>query len=160
MVSESQALLFTDYRGLRVKDMQGLRLRLREMDSRYQVVKNRLLGLALARQGVELPNDILNGPLAIAFCYGDVVGPAKALSAFAEETKLLTLRGGILGGRILSPQEALSLGKLPGREELLRRLLGQMQAPLYGLGGLLQAPLRNLAAALVARREQLEKGAS
>ncbi|MBI2846022.1 MAG: 50S ribosomal protein L10 [Chloroflexi bacterium] len=156
MVSESRALFLTDYRGLAVKDMRGLRLRLGEMDCRYRVVKNRLLALALAGQGVELPAYLLTGPTAIGFCYGDVVGPAKALSAFAEETKVLAIKGGILERRILTSQEILSLAKLPPREELFRRLLGQIQVPLYGLGGVLQAPLRNFLGVLAARRDQLQ----
>lgn len=156
-LAQSQALLFTDFRGLKVGQIRELRLRLREMDCGYQVVKNRLLGLALTKVGVGLPAELLSGPTGIAFCYGDVVGPAKALLSYAEETKLLSLRGGVLERRVLAAQEAVALAKLPSREELLRRLLGQMQAPLYGLGGVLQAPLRKLVGTLVARQGQLEK---
>lgn len=155
-VSASQAVLLTNYRGLRVEEMRGLRQRLREVNCSYRVVKNRLLGLALAKIGVEIPPDLLAGPTAVGICHGDVVAPAKALVDFAEEGKVLSIRGGILGRRILGQQEVVDLAKLPPREELLRRLLGQVQSPLYRLRGTLAAPLQQLLAALHARSQQLQ----
>lgn len=154
--ARSQALILVDYRGLPVSEMRRLRGQLRDEDCALHVVKNRLAKLAAQQAGFPAVEPLLSGPLAIAFCYGDVVSAAKALTAYATETKLLAIRGGILGPRVLDPAGVEELARLPSREMLLARLVGQASMPLYSLVGVLAASLRNLVYVVRQRMDQLE----
>lgn len=154
--SRSQGLIMTDYRGLKVEEMRTLRNRLREESCSYHVVKNSLVKLAMEKVGLPLEETLLAGPTAIGFCYQDMVAPAKAIVNYAQETKTLSVRGGVMGNRIVSEEEMISLSQLPTRDELLAQMIAQLQTPLVGLVNLLSDSLRALIYLLQARAEQME----
>ena len=156
--SRSRAAILTDYRGLPVTEINQLRNKLREAGSGYHVVKNRLVKLALREVGLPVPEELLKGPTAIGFCYEDVIAPAKILTEYAKEFKTLTIKGGILGTRVIDEQAVSSLADLPSREVLLAQLLGGLQSPLGGLISVLSGTLRGLVAVLKARADQLQAG--
>ncbi|MGC8839207.1 MAG: 50S ribosomal protein L10 [Anaerolineae bacterium] len=151
-------VVFTDYRGLPVKDLEGLRRQLREANASYQVIKNTLFRLALERVGKKAPQDLLQGPLAAAFAE-DPVAAAKVLTKFARDSKVLQVRGALLGDRFVDAAGVETLSQLPGREELLAQVLGALQAPISGLVTVLAGPLRGLMNVLNARAEQLKEAA-
>ncbi len=152
----SQALIMTDYRGLKVEEMRTLRNRLREESCGYHVVKNSLVKLAMEKVGLPFEETLFAGPTAIGFCYGDVVAPAKALANYAQETKTLAIRGGLMGSQVFSAGEIISLSQLPSRDELLAQIITQLQSPLVGLVNVLSDSLRALVYLLQARAEQME----
>jgi len=152
----SQAAILTDYRGLPVIELSQLRHKMREAGGSYHVVKNRLVKLALKEAGLPVPEELLQGPVAIGFCYEDVVAPARILTEYAREYKTLTIKGGILGQRVMDEQAVSSLADLPPRPILLTQLLGSLQSPLSGLVGVLSGPLRGLVTVLKARTDQLQ----
>jgi len=154
--SRSQALIMTDYRGLKVEEMRTLRNRLREESCGYHVVKNSLVKLAMEKVGLSFEEALFAGPTAIGFCYEDVVAPAKALVNYAQETKTLSIRGGLMGSRVISEGEMISLAQLPSRDELLAQMIAQLQAPLVGLVNVLSDSLRALIYLLQVRAEQME----
>ncbi len=154
--SRSQALIMTDYRGLKVEEMRTLRNRLREESCGYHVVKNNLVKLAMEKVGLPFEEVLFAGPTAIGFCYEDVVAPAKALVNYAKETKTLSIRGGLMASRVVSEGEMISLSQLPTRDELLAQMITQLQAPLVGLVNFLSDSLRALIYLLQARAEQME----
>lgn len=154
--SRSQAIILTDYRGLPVPEISRLRHQLREMTTGYHVVKNRLVKLALEKAGLPVPEDLLRGPTAIAFCYEDVAAPSKALMDFARESRILTIKGGILGDRVITAEEVSALAALPPRDVLRAQVLAGIQAPIAGLLDVLSGPLRQLVHVLQARAQQLE----
>ncbi|MFQ5945241.1 MAG: 50S ribosomal protein L10 [Anaerolineae bacterium] len=156
MLGSSQALLMTDYRGMAVGQMQTIRNRLSELDCTYQVVKNRLVRLAMDRAGVEYVPSLFDGPTAIGFCQQDVVGPAQALVAYAKETKLLTVRGGLMGDRVLDQLQVEEIASLPTRDELVGRMMSRLQAPLYGLAYILSEQVQGLLRVVMARARELE----
>lgn len=156
--SRSQALIMTDYRGLKVEAMRTLRNRLREESCGYHVVKNRLVKLAMEKVGLPFEETLFAGPTAIGFCYQDVVAPAKALVNYAKETKTLSIRGGLMGSQVMSEGEILSLSHLPSRDELLAQTIAQLQAPLVGLVNVLSDSLRALLYVLQARAEEMDVG--
>jgi large subunit ribosomal protein L10 len=142
--------LLTDYRGLTVSDMARLRRSLREAGGEYKVYKNTLVRFAVRDLGLVELEELLSGPTAIAFVHGDPAAVAKALRDFSRVNPNLVIKGGLLGGNVLSAQRAGALAELPSREVLLSRLAGSLAAPMQQLAGLLQALPRNLAYGLKA----------
>jgi len=148
--------ILTDYRGLAAAEMTELRRRLRDSGIDYKVVKNTLLRFAAERAGRDELTTQIEGPLAIAFGYGDITEPARTLSNYIETNKSsLSIRWGFMGDKLLTSAEIVTLSSLPPREILLARVVGGMQSPLTTLVGQLGAPLRGLVGVLQARIQQL-----
>jgi len=124
-----QGLILTDYRGLQVTDMEQLRRDLRQQNIKLQVVKNRLLQLALEGKGMEVPGDWLQGPTAVAYCYDEVQPAAKALNDFAKDSDSLSIKGGVTSAAILTAEQVATLADLPSREVLFAQVLGGINAP-------------------------------
>ena len=134
--------------------MTGLRNKLRDAEVSYQVVKNRLAKRAAAEAGISGLDEHLVGPTAIAFTSEDPIAPAKILQDFADEDDTFSIKSGFMDGQILSPDEIEALSKLPSREELLGKVLGSVQSPMYGLAGVLNGLLRNLVGVIGAIEEK------
>lgn len=150
-LSGSTALIVTEYRGLKVGELQDLRKRLRQRKVEYHVVKNSLLSRAAAKTDREGLKTMLSGPTAIAFSNGDEVELAKGLMDEAKTLKALKVLGGLISGKAYTAEDIGSLAKLPGRAYLQGQIVGSLQAPLGQLTGLLQAPHQNLIHVLTAR---------
>lgn len=153
-LSRSQAAYLTDYRGLTVAEISDLRGRLRDgSDTELAVAKNTLLTLALQEVGLPVPEEQLQGPTAILFCYNDPITPAKVLTKYAKDNDKFTVKGGIVGERTVDLQEVQAMADLPSREEILATLIGAIQGPAQALFGTITAPLREVAQVLHARSE-------
>jgi len=150
----SRVAVLANYRGLDVAAITALRRRLRESGSELKVAKNTLTGIAAREVGLQGLEAYLEGPTAIAFGFTDPVAPAKILNEFMREFKQLEIKGGILEGKVIQDKEIRRLADLPAREVLLGKVLGGMQAPLYGLVSVLQGSLRSFVYALEAIRRQ------
>jgi len=150
--------ILTDYRGLSTPELTILRKKLRGLGIEYRVTKNTLASLAAERAGRNDLTGYFEGPVAIAFGYGDITEPAKALVDYINTSKAsLSIKGGFLAGRTLTIEEAMSLAKLPPREILLAKVLGGMQSPVTSLVNCLAAPMRGLLITLQARIKQMEE---
>ena len=161
-LEQSQATVLTEYRGLSVTQLAGLRARLRQHDAEYRVVKNTLTLRATRELGIEVDEALLAGPTAATFCTGDVVPVAKVLRDFARESPQLVVKGSILDGQLLDAADTLRLAELESREELLARLAGLFGAVLAQPARLANASLAKAArlfAALVAKREEAGESA-
>ena len=157
LFSKSSVGVLTDYRGLTAAEMTALRRRLRESGIDYRVVKNTLARLAASRAGKEEVISSLEGPIAIAFGYGDIKAPGRVLDEYIRSSKTsLSIKGGFLGSRLLTSEEVIVLYKLPSREVLLGKVLGGMQAPILALLASLTAPMRGMIGVLQSRIQQLE----
>jgi large subunit ribosomal protein L10 len=154
MLRDSSALAVADYRGLTVSEMHTVRRTLRANGVSLKVAKNRLLKIAAEDAGLAELKPMLDGPTAIATTTGDEVSLARALQDAFRPYKVVTLRGGLLGGQPVSAADLQRLASLPGREVLLGRLAGGMAAPLTGMAGVLAANLRNLIGVLSAVADQ------
>ncbi|MCY3910769.1 MAG: 50S ribosomal protein L10 [bacterium] len=153
-ISEAEAVVITDYRGLDVPAMADLRRQLREAGGDYKVYKNTLTRFAARELDLDL-DDVLLGPTALAFTGtredgspGDAVSLAKALCEYADGSSFLTIKGGVLDGQVLSADEVGALSKLGTRTEILAEIVGLLEAPLAEMAGLLDAPLVELAGLL------------
>ena len=157
-LSRTTIVIATDYRGLLAKQMAELRNALAKAGVGYHVVKNTLAYRAADQIGKPQLRDIIEGPVALAFGYDDVVNVAKALNQYIKSTTLpLEIKGGLLGDRILPAEEVLKLASLPPREVLIARLLGQLQAPVGSLHNVLNFPLRGLLNVLQSRAQAASK---
>lgn len=156
-LKSADTLLVADYRGLTNSELAGLRVKLLDHGAKLSVVKNTLTRRAAEAAGADALLALLEGPTAIAFVEadGNPVAVAKALTDTAKETKILTLRGGVLSGNPISAEEIESLAKLPTMDVLRAQLVGVIVAPLSQLAALLNAPLQNLVGLIDARIEQL-----
>jgi large subunit ribosomal protein L10 len=155
---ESNGAVLTDYRGLTVKQLQELRRSL-GASANYAVAKNTLTKIAAKEAGVELDEELLVGPTAIAFITGDVVEAAKGLRDFAKANSPLIIKGGFLDGKVLEPGEIQKLADLESREVLLAKLAGGMKASLSNAASLFNAPLSQTARLLAALQAKVESEA-
>jgi large subunit ribosomal protein L10 len=156
----ASAALLTEYRGLDVGQLAELRRSLRDAGSEYKVYKNTLVRFAARDAGLDI-EDLLTGPTAIAFigerpdgAAGDPVMVAKALRDFGRTHPTLVVKGGVMGTKPLTADEARSLADVQPREVLLARLAGGFAAPMQRFAGLLEALPRNFAYGLKALIDQ------
>ena len=153
-LNDAQAVFITEYRGLTVAQLAGIRDALRPNDAEYVVYKNTLAKLAIRRAGLDSLDEFLIGPTALTFVKGDVAGAAKALRDSAKTLPALVVKGGVLGESALTANDVTALADLPSRDELLASFAGALQAPLVKTAGLLQALPRNFAYGLSALIEK------
>ena len=125
----ANATVLTEYRGLSVTSMKELRRAL-GTTTKYSVVKNTLTKIAAKDAGVEIADDLLTGPSAVAFIKGDPIDAAKSLRDFAKENPFLVIKGGIYEGKSVTPAEIMQLANLESREVLLAKLAGAMKGSL------------------------------
>jgi len=123
------ATVLTEYRGLTVTSMKELRRSL-GATTKYSVVKNTLTKIAAKNAGVEISDDLLVGPSAVAFVKGDPIDAAKAMKNFQKENPLLVIKGGIFEGKAVTTAEIMKLADLESREVLLSKLAGAMKGTL------------------------------
>jgi large subunit ribosomal protein L10 len=150
----AQAVFVSEYRGLNVKQLAGVRNALRPVGAEHVVYKNTLARIAVRDAGVDGLENILVGPTALTFVTGDIAGAAKALRDSSKTLPTLIVLGGVLGGVPLSADDVNALAELPSREELLARIAGAFQAPLVKTAGLLSALPRKFAYGLQALIEK------
>ena len=157
--SQASGAVLTEYRGLTVAQLKELRRALGE-NAHYAVVKNTLTKIAAKDAGINDLDDLLVGPSAIAFVTGDMVEAAKGLRDFARTNQSLVIKGGVLDGQPLSPDEITRMADLESREVLLAKMAGALQASLQNAAYMFNAPLSQAARALGAlqAKQQEDQG--
>ena len=153
-LTASSAIIVTEYRGMSVGQLAALRRQLRPAGAEYKVYKNTLARFAAQNAGVGELAEMLTGPSGITFITGDAAAAAKSLRETAKTNPLLVIKGGVIGGKVITAGDVEALADLPSREVLLARFAGALQAPLVKTAGLLQALPRNFAYGLKALIEQ------
>jgi large subunit ribosomal protein L10 len=150
--TSSAGVVLTEYRGLSVKALGELRRSLGE-NATYAVSKNTLTTIAAREAGVDGIEAQLVGPTAIAFIKGDPVIVAKGLRDFGRTNPLLVIKGGVLDGKVMTPDEVRSLADLESREVLLAKVAGGMKGILQQAISLVAAPLSQTARLLAALQQ-------
>jgi large subunit ribosomal protein L10 len=143
-LGRSQAVVFVKVQGVKVGELEGIRDALFAQGLQLQVAKNSLFKLALKEAQVEVPEEVLDQPLAMVFSYDDVVAPAKLVAPFLKEIEKMEVLGGIMDNAFLSVAQVNALAKLPSREQLLGQLVGTLAAPMSGMVNVLQGNIRGL----------------
>jgi large subunit ribosomal protein L10 len=150
----SSGAVLTEYRGLSVAQLGELRRSLGE-HATFAVVKNTLTKIAASEAGVAGGlTELLSGPSAIAFVQGDVVEAAKGLRDFSRANPFLVIKGGVLDGKMLTPDEIVKLADLESREVLLAKLAGAMKASMAGAAATFAALPTQMARLLAALEEK------
>lgn len=154
-LSKSKSLVFTDYKGMTMSQMQTLRSSLSDLSAQFTITKNNLLKIALRESGYKVDDDaIFEGPIATLFAYGDEIAPIKALTKALKDSGIGKTKAGFLNTEFLTDSKVNQLAQLPSKDELRAKVVGALGSPLYGIVGVLQANLRNLVYALDQIRKQ------
>jgi len=154
--SNASIVIATNYSGMAVQSMDRFRRSLREKGAQYRVTKNTLARIAADSAGRPEIKEIVEGPCGYVPTEGDAVAAASALvSSIRAERLSMTVVGAVLGREVLSVGRFETLASLPGRDVLLARLMGQMNAPITGLVTVLSGPIRALATVLQRHIEQV-----
>ena len=125
-IKESKLVLLTDYRGISVEDVTGLRANLRKADSEYKVIKNNITRRALEEAKIEGLEDLLVGPTAVVLSSEDYLEPLKAVYEYAKNNETYKIKGGVIDGKVMTTEELITLAKLPSRETLISMLAGAL----------------------------------
>ena len=127
-------VVVTEYRGLDVPAQAQLRAAVKDAGGEFKIYKNTLTKLAAERTGVAL-GEHLAGPTALAFAYApeggqaDPVSLSKALTEFQKTNDALVIKGGVMDGAVIGPDDVTALSKVPPREEMLASLACSTQCP-------------------------------
>lgn len=156
-LGDAQAVYAVDYRGISVPQAAELRASLREHDASFRIVKNTLTLRAADKAGVDgIKELVADGPTALTFVRGDAALAAKALDTFSRRANVLEVKGGLLEGRVLAPDEVRRLARLPSHEVLMGQFAGVVASPLTGLVRGLGSMVSGLAVALAQVRDKKE----
>lgn len=151
---KAQGIIVAEYSGLKVPQVTELRREVRKADGEFSVLKNRLVKRVLDELEIKGLSEYFKGPVAVAFSHSDPVLLAKVVAKYVEGFEALKLKGGYIGGKVLSPKEIQQLSKLPSKEELYVKLMRTMQAPIQGLLRVLQAVPQKVVVALNGIKDQ------
>jgi large subunit ribosomal protein L10 len=152
-VANAQAIIIAEYRGLGVGHMTQLRAKARQSGIYFRVLKNSLARRAVLDTPFAGLSEHMVGPLA----YGigsDPVAAAKVLYEFSKGNDKFVIKAGAMANLVMTHKEIASLAALPGRDELLGRLLGTMQAPVANFVRTLNEVLTRFVRGLAAIRDQ------
>ena len=125
-IKEAKLVLLTDYRGISVEDVTGLRANLRKVNGDYKVIKNNITRRALKEAEIEGLDDLLVGPTAVVLSNEDYLEPLKAVYEYAKDSETYKIKGGVINGKVMTTEELITLAKLPSRETLISMLAGAL----------------------------------
>ena len=158
-LTDINAMWIVDYRGLTVKEVQDLRVKIREAGAVMKVYKNTLMRIGL--KDADLPNldEYLEGPSAFIFAADDPVASAKVIKDFAADNENLEIKGGMMDGTAVDQAQVIAIASLPSREELIAKLLGTISNPLVGIVRVLNGPMEAFARCVSQIEEQKNQAA-
>ena len=136
-ITDAQAVVLVDHRGLTVEEDTVLRKQLREAGVSYKVYKNTMMNFAFKGTDYEGLSKYLEGPSAMAVSTTDATAPARVLCKFAKNAPALEIKGGVVDGIVYDAKGIAQLADIPSKEELLSRLLGSMKSPISNLARVL-----------------------
>ena len=152
--NKAKFTVVADYCGLKVTQLQQIRIELKKCDAEIKIAKNTLLRRAVTETGNACLIDDFAGTTAIIMSYSDPVNPAKVIAKFADENDKFKIRSASLEGEKITKENVVALSKLPSREILLSQLLSVMNAVPTGLVRVLSGVPRTFLYALRAVEEQ------
>lgn len=142
-IADAKAVVFANYQGLQVADMEALRANCREQGVSCVASKKTLVKRALSEQGMDVDTKAFDGGVA-AFFGTDEVSAPKVVAEFAKDHEMVTIFGGVLEGAYIDADQVTALSKLPSKEELLAKMVGSLNAPVSGFVNVLAGNLRGL----------------
>ncbi len=155
-LTASKTTIVCDYKGMTVAEISELRKVLREAGIKMQVLKKSVAQIALNGQKIDLDVRKMEGQLAFVYGGEDEVTAAKIVSKFSKDNEKLKMLAGVLENKAMTQEEMVALAKLPGKDELLAKVVGSLKAPVSGFVNVLGGNLRGLVYTLQAIREKKE----
>lgn len=153
-LKKMRSIVFANYEGLPVKDIEVMRRDLKGAGIDYTVAKKTLLALAVKEAGLEFDPKGIKGNFASVISYEDEVAAAKILTKFAKNHESLKLLGGVLDGKLIDARSAIALSKIPSKQELLSKLVGSLNSPVTGLVNVLAGNIRGLLMVMTAIKDK------
>ena len=147
-LQNAKSAVFANFQGLKVTESDELRSLCRAQHISCVASKKTLLKKALSNLKLEVDTKSFGGGVAVMLDNADEVAPAKLVAEFAKKHEVVALFGGLLEGTYLGLDEITALSKVPGKQELLGRLIGSINAPVSGFVNVLAGNLRNLVGVL------------
>lgn len=154
--ASAKSIVFANYAGLNVANQTVLRSLVKNAGGEFTISKNNLIKLALKDHLDSLSGDMnkaLDGPTAILFSNKDTVSALKILVKFAKDHDLPEVKIGLIDGKVITLEEINHLATLPGKDELIVMLIGQLNAPTHGLVNVLRGNLRGLIQVIKSMKE-------
>ena len=112
----------------------------------YKVVKNTTLNLVFKELGIEGLDDMFKGPTAVAYSKEDMMAPAKVSKKFADDFEKLSIKGGIIEGKVATVAEVEALAAVPSKDVLLSQIVYGLLFPVTKLAMLTKAAAEKLEA--------------
>ena len=136
----SQAGVLVNFAGITVNEDTEMRVKLREANVDYSVVKNTLMRFAINNVGFEALDPILNGTTSLAVSRDDPIAPARIIKEYADKLNgYFEIKAGFMDGKVLSADEVNKIAAIPALPILHAQLLGTMLAPITSLAVVLKA---------------------
>ncbi|MBI5765800.1 50S ribosomal protein L10, partial [Candidatus Falkowbacteria bacterium] len=100
-IKEMKSVVFVNFFGIPVKDINQLRQNCRDQEVEYVVAKKTLLKKVLSESGYqEVAEKSLSGEIAAVFSKKDEISPSKLIFDFAKSHEKMKVIAGILDGRV------------------------------------------------------------
>lgn len=147
-IAKQKAIILVGITGLKVKDISGLRTKLKAIDGNIQVVKKTLAGIVFKEKKLDFDKNNFKEELALVFGFKDELSPAKTVYQFSRGNENLKILGGYLENKFKEAEEIIILAQIPTRGELLAKLVGSISSPISGLLNVLQGNIKGLILAL------------
>ena len=144
LAESNSAMIFANYSGLSVKQIENLRSQIRESGGEFHIIKNTLAELAFKEIDISLPEGALDGPTAIGFASEDAVDVAKAIVDLSKEVDVLSIKGAIIDGSLFKSKQVLQLAELPPLPVVRGQLLGLIQTPAGNIARTLASSVRQV----------------
>src|SRR3989344_2686024 len=132
-LSRNKLVVFVDYRGVNVTNLENIRKELRKDGIDFKVVKKTLINLALKDNKINADVKSLEGQIGVVIGYNDEVTPAKTINKFAKELESFQILAGIFENNFVEKDKIIMLASIPSREELLAKFVGSINSPLSGM---------------------------
>ncbi len=158
-LKRSQAVILVEYTGATMKNMDGIRSKIREVGGEFHVVKNTLVRRVFSDNGWNLPEGYFTKSTAVSFAFTDPAATAKALSDATKSMAFVKVKGGFMAGQALNPAQVKALSELPPLPVVRAQLLGVLQAPAGKLVRTIAEPARSLASVFRAYSEKTQAAA-
>jgi len=153
-LKKSQSVILVEYTGAKMKDLDGIRAKVRESGGEFHVLKNTLARRAFAANGMDFPKEFLLKSTAVSFAFSDPASTAKALTDAMKGKDFIKVKGGFMTGQVLNAAQVKALSDMPPLPVVRAQLLGVLQAPAGKLVRTIAEPARGLAAVIKAFAEK------
>ncbi len=148
-LGRSKAVVFADYKGMTMPQLQELRKALREQGAEFSITKNTLLQIALKENGRTVEDaSVLEGPVATLYAYDDEITPIKTLVDSLKKGGIGKVKAGFFGTDFMDATGVGRMASLPSKQELRGQVVGVLAAPIRGLVTVLNGNIRGLAVVL------------